>query len=168
MSPHVRSLSMALALVIVAAAYFGYQSRVERPGPPRPSSVLSAARPPTLPSAPPTARDILDRAWSLELRHDQFMRLQALDRVWKSESSGLEARILEAEREFSHFAAEAQGKKAANLRELQQRSGEFSRLSAELRERRLYHSDAALGELYQWQRERLIHLRPVDHRAEGQ
>jgi hypothetical protein len=168
MNPHVRSLATALALVVVAAAYLVYQSRMERPGPPRPSSVLSAARPTTLPSAPPTARDILDRAWALDLRDEQFMRLQALDRVWKSESSGLEARIQEAEREFSHSAAEAQGKNGANLRELQERSGEFSRLSAELRQRRLHHSDAALGVLYQWQRQRLGNLRPVDHRAEGQ
>jgi hypothetical protein len=96
------------------------------------------------------------------------MRLQALDRVWKSESSGLEPRMQAAEREVSDFAAEAQGKKGANLRELQQRSGEFSRLSAELRERRLQHSDAALGVLYPWQRQRLDNVRPVDHRAEGQ
>jgi hypothetical protein len=155
MNPHVRSLSAALALVIVAAAYFVFQARTERPGPPRPAPALSAARPTALPPAPPTAHDILDQRVTLDLRGDQVVRLKALDRQWTHEISGLTAMIQEAEREFSVFVSGAQGTRGASLPEIEQRSATFSQLSAELRERRQHHSDAALRVLAEWQRQRL-------------
>ena len=159
MNPHARSLSATLAVVLVAAAYFVFQARMDRPGPPRPAPALSAARPPALAPAPPTAREILDQAATLDLRGDHIVRLEALDRLWTREVSGLEAMIHEAERGFSVFATEAQGRKGASLPEIQRRSATFSQLSAELRERRLHHSDAAIGVLAEWQRQRLAQSR---------
>jgi len=88
----------------------------------------------------------------LELRHDQMMRLQALDRLWRNELSGLERDIQDAERGFSSVAKDAQGR-ASGL-EIEQRASEFSRLSATLRDRRQRHAEAALGLLAGWQRER--------------
>jgi hypothetical protein len=160
MNPHARSLSATLAVVLVAAAYFVYQARMERPGPPRPAPVLSTERPAALPPAPPTARQILDQRVALDLSGDQAVRLKALDRLWAREISGLEAMIHEAEREFSSFVNEAQGTKGASLQEIQQRSAEFSQLSAEMRERRQHHSEAALRVLAEWQRQRLAQSRP--------
>ena len=83
------------------------------------------------------------------------MRLEALDRLWRREIRGLEAEIREAEREFSSFAKEAQGARGVTAQEIQRRGTEFSQLSAELRERRLHHSEAALRVLADWQRSRL-------------
>ena len=159
MNPQVRSLAATLAVVLVAAAYFVFQARMERPGPPRPAPALSAPRPAALPSAPPTAREILDQAGTLDLRGEQIVRLNALDRLWTSELSGLQARVDAAEREFSVFASESRGAKRAGLAEIQRRSAEFGQLSAELRERRQHHSDAALGVLAEWQRQRLAQSR---------
>jgi hypothetical protein len=160
MNPHMRSVSAALALAIVAVAYFVWQARMERPGPPRPAPVLSAARPAAWPPAPPTAREILDQRGTLDLRGDQIVRLKALDRLWTHEISGLTAMIHEAEREFSVFASEAQGTRGASLQEIRRRSTEWSQLSAELRERRQHHSEAALRVLAEWQRQRLASSRP--------
>jgi hypothetical protein len=165
MNQYVRSLTAALALAIVAVAYFTYQARMERPGLPRPASSHSAARPAPLPPAQPTAREILDRRVTLDLRGDQIVRLKALDRLWVREVSGLEAMAHDAEREFSIFATEAQGNKGASLPEIQRRSAEFGQLSAELRERRHQHSDAALRVLAEWQRQRLAQSRQP-HRGE--
>ena len=159
MNPHTRSLAAVLAPLIVAAAYFVYQGRLERPAPPRPASSLSAARPAGLPPASPTAREMLDRRVTLDLRWDQIARLEALDHLWAREVSGLQAMIQDAEREFSIFATEAQGKTGASLPEIQRRSAVFSRLSAELRDRRQHHTDAALGVLSEWQRRRLAQSR---------
>ena len=160
MNPHVRSLAAALALGIVAVAYFVYEARMDRTGLPRPAPSLSAARPAALPSTPPTAREILGQSVALDLRRDQVVQLNALDRLWRSEISGLEVRIHEAERDFSVFAGEAHGTKKASLSEIQQRSAEFRELSAELRERRQHHSDAAVRVLAEWQRRRLAESRP--------
>ena len=158
MTPQVRALTAALALLIVAGAYFAYQGRMERPGPPRPASALSTARP-AGPPVPPTAREILDRRAVLNLRGEQIARLEALDQRWTREVSGLEAMIRDAEREFSVFASEAQQRKGASLPEIQRRSTEFSQLSVELRERRRHHADAALGVLTEWQRQQLAQSR---------
>jgi hypothetical protein len=168
MNPHVRSLSAALALVIVAAAYFVFQARIERPGPPRPAPALSAARPTALPPARPTARDILDQRVTLDLRGDQIVQLKALDRLWTREISGLTAMIHEAEREFSIFASAAQGTRRASLPEIQRRSAEWSQLSAELRERRQHHSDAALRVLAEWQQRLTQSKAPlIERRSNG-
>jgi len=161
MNPHVRALAAALALGIVAVAYFGYQSRMDRPGPSRPAPSLSAARAAALPPAPPIAAEILDQSMTLGLRGDQVVRLKALDRLWRGEISGLTAMIHGAARDFSIFASKAQGTKAS-LPEIQQRSAEFRQLSAELRERRQQHSNAALSVLDEWQRQRLASSRRAD------
>ena len=169
MNPHVRSLSATLVVVLVAAAYFVFQTRVERPGPPRPVSALSAARPTAAPPAPPTAREILDQSVALDLGGDQVVRLKALDRLWTSEIGGLTAMIHEAEREFSGFVKETQGAKGASLQEIQRRSATFSQLSVELRGRRQHHSEAALRVLAEWQRQRLAQSRPplTERRSDG-
>jgi hypothetical protein len=156
MNLHVRALAAAVALATVAVASFVYQTRMDRRGPPRPAPSLSAGRPVALPSVPPTARDILDQSVPLDLRGDQLVRLKALDRLWTREVSGLTAMIHEAEREFSVFAAEAQGIRKVSLPEIQRRSAEFSELSAELRVRRQHHSEAALRVLDDWQRQRVV------------
>lgn len=159
MNAVVRHLSTSVAVALVATTYFVLQPRTERPGPPRPSPALSAPRPP-LPPAPPTAREILDRGMALDLWGDQRVRLETLDRRWRSEIGGLEAEIREAEREFAGFAKEARGARGATAREIQRRGAEFSELSAELRERREQHSEAALRILADWQRARLAQARP--------
>ena len=168
MNPQVRPVTAALALLIVAGAYFAYQGRMDRPGPPRPAASFSAARP-TGPPMPPTAREILDRRAILDLRAEQIARLETLDQLWTREASGLEAMIRDAERQFSVFATEAQHQKGASLPEIQRRSAEFSQLSAELRERRRHHADVALGVLTEGQRQRLAQPRPpvVEERNDG-
>ena len=161
MNPHLRSLTATLALVAVATAYVLLQSRSERPAPRLPAPALSAARPAALPAAPHTAREILDRTVMLDLWGHQLVRLEALDRLWRREISGLEAAIHEAERELSGFMKEAQGSKGAtSIQEIQRRSLEFTQLSADLRERRQAHSEAALRVLADWQRHRLARSRP--------
>jgi hypothetical protein len=160
MKPAVRYVSTSVALALVATTYFVLQPRPDRPGPPRPSAALSAPRPP-LPPAPPTAREILGRSVTLDLRDDQRVRLEALERLWHREISGLEAEIGEAEREFSGFVKEAQGVRGMTAREIQRRGAELSQLSAELRERRQRHSEAALRVLADWQRTRLAQSRPI-------
>ena len=160
MNPPVRYLSTTVALVTVALAYVLLQSRGERPAPRLPAPALSAARPAPLPPAPPTAREILDRAGILDLRGDQLVRLEALDRLWKSEVSGLEAAIHGARRELSSFMKEVQGGRGASVQEIQRRSTEFSQLSAQLRQRRQHHAEAALYVLTDWQRQRLAQSRP--------
>ena len=159
MNPAVRYLSTSVALALVATTYFVFQPRAERPGPPRPLSVGSAPRS-ALPRAPFTAREILDRGVALDLWGDQRVRLEALDRLWRRQITGLEAEIREAEREFAGFAKEAQGTRGVTAQELQRRGTEFSQLSAELRERRQHHSEAALRVLADWQRSRLALSRP--------
>jgi len=161
MNPAARTLSAALALTTVATGYFLLQSRMERPVPRLPTPVLSAARPAPLPFPPPTAREIVDRAVALDLRGEQIARLKALDRSRAREASGLKAVIQEAERDFSDFLTGAQGGNGASLQEIQRRSAEVSRLSAELRERRQHHADAALQVLADWQRQRLAQSRPA-------
>src|SRR5262245_54986242 len=131
MNPHVRVLAAALALGIVATAYFVYQARMDRPGPPRPASSLSAARTPAVPLAPPTAAEILDQSTALDLRGEQVVRLKSLDRLWRSKISALTALIPDAERDFSIFASKAPGTGKASLPEIQQQSAEFRQLSAE-------------------------------------
>jgi hypothetical protein len=169
MNPHLRYLSATLALVAVATAYFVLQGRGERPAPRLPTPVMSAARPTAMPAGPPTARDILDRDVVLDLDGEQRLRLEALDSVWTREVSGLETAIHESEREFTGFMKEAQGSRGVSTQEIQRRSAEFSQLSAELRERRQQHSEAALRVLADWQRQRLMQSRPpvIEGRTNG-
>ena len=168
MNPQGRPVIAALALLIVAGAYFADQGRMNRPGPPRPAASVPAVRP-AGPPVPPAAREILDRRAVLDLRAEQIARLETLDQLWTREASGLEAMLRDAERQFSVFATEAQQQKGASLPEIQRRSAEFSQLSAELRERRRHHADVALGVLTERQRQRLAEPRPpvVEERNDG-
>ena len=160
MNPAVRALSTSVALALAATTYFVLQPRAESPGPPRPSSALSAPRP-MPPLAPLSAREILDRGVALDLGGEQRRRLEALDRLWRREISGLQAEIRETEREFAGFAEGTRGGRGVTAREIQRRATEFSQLSAEVRQRREHHSEAALAVLAGWQRARLTQSRPV-------
>jgi hypothetical protein len=159
MSPRARYLSTTLALAAVVLAYVLWQRPPDRPTPGLPAASARAARP-APPLTPPTARQILDRAMVLDLRHDQMVRLQALDRLWTSEESELQAAIRDAEGEFSTFMKETQTSGGASVQEIQRRSAEFSSLSATLRERRQRHAEAALRLLDGWQRHRLAGVGP--------
>jgi hypothetical protein len=157
MSPRVRYLSTTVALVALAVAYVLWQGRLERPAPRLPAASAPVIRPasPAPVPLPPTAREILDRAVALDLSDHQVIRLHALDRLWTSEASGLEAAIRGTEGEFSAFMTTAQASGGANMQEIQSRSAELRRLSALLRERRQQHRDVAVGLLADWQRQRL-------------
>jgi len=114
-----------------------------------------------LPPAPLSARVILDRGVALDLGGEQRRRLEALDRLWRHEISGLEAEIRETEREFAGFATETQGARGVTAGGIQRRGGEFGQLGAELRQRREHHSEAVLRVLASWQRARLTQSRVV-------
>ena len=157
MSPGVRSLSTSVVLVALATAYVFWQGRPERPTPSLPAAsapVIRWAAPAPAP-LPPTAREILDRTVVLDLSDHQVIRLHALDRLWTSEASRLDAAIQIEEGEFSAFMKTAQASGGASMQEIQSRSAELRRLGALLRERRQQHSDAAVGLLADWQRQRL-------------
>ena len=157
MSPRVRYLSTTVALAALAAAYVFWQGRLERPTPRLPAASAPVIRPaaPAPVPLPPTALEILGRAVALDLSNHQVIRLHALDRLWTSEASGLEAAIQVAEGEFSAFMKAAQASGGASTQEIQSRSAELRRLGALLRERRQQHSDVAVALLADWQRQRL-------------
>lgn len=161
MSPRARYLSttVTLAAAAVAVAYVLWQRPLDRPTLRLPAAPAATARP-AAPPMPPTARRILDQAVILGLTRDQMGRLQALDRTWTSESGALEAAIRDAQRELSDFMQEAQASRGASVQQIQQRSAEFSRLSATLRERRRHHAEAALQLLDGSQRHRLAGAEP--------
>ena len=153
-------LRVVLALVVAAGVYALWQRPFQRP-----TLRLPSAAPPVIravpPAWPPTAREILDRAITLELRHDQAFRLQALDRLWTNELSGLDRDIQDAEREFSSVAKDAQASGGASCPDIQGPAVEFSRLSAALGDGRERHGKAALGLLDGWQRERFARTKPM-------
>jgi hypothetical protein len=97
---------------------------------------------------------------ALGLTHDQIARLRELDRVWTSEEREAQAAIRDAELELAAFMSEAQASRGATVQQIQQRSAEFSSLSAKLRERRRRHSEAALQVLDVSQRHRLAGIEP--------
>lgn len=154
MSPRVRYLSTTVALMATVLAYALWQRPLDRPTPRLPAYSSLTPRP-AFPPMPPTARRILDQAMVLRLTHDQMARLRALDRFWTSEEGELQAAIRDAERELSVFMKDAQASGGASVQQIQQRSAEFSRLSARLREHRQRHSEAALQLLDGWQRHRV-------------
>ena len=157
MSPRVRYLSTTVALVALVAAYVFWQGRLERPTPRLPAASAPVIRPaaPAPVPLPPTAREILDRTLVLDLRDHQVIRLRALDGLWSSEASRLDAAIQMADGEFSAFMKTAQASGGTNMQEIQSRSAELRRLGALRRERRQQHSDAAIALLAEWQRQRL-------------
>ncbi len=159
MSPGVRYLSTTLALVAVAVAYVVLQRPPERPAPRPPArSSAPAVRPVALPPAPITARELLDRAATLDLRQDQVGRLQALDRRWRAEARELEEAAAKAQQEFSAFMNGTGRSRGPTVQEIQRRSAEFSSVSAALRESRQRHADAAIRLLADWQRTRLSQM----------
>ena len=155
MNPRLRYLAGTLAVVAVALGYFLIQGRPTPPSPVRPSS---AGRPAPLPPPALTARDMLKQDASLSLTADQKARLEELDRRWRQESAPLEVSLREAEREFSHFMADAQKGGRTTLQEIQGRSADVRELSAALRELRRLHSEAAANVLTEAQRQRLAAL----------
>jgi hypothetical protein len=155
MSAQMRSVTAALALVVVAAGFSVYLGRMDRAGPARPTPALPAARPPAVSPGPLTAREILGQRVVLDLRGDQIVRLEALDETWRREAGELEALVRQAELEFSRFASESQRSRGASLPEIQRRSVAFSGLSAEVRQRRQQHAEAAIGVLDESQRLRV-------------
>ena len=159
MSPLVRYLSTAVALAAAVTAHVLWQRPLDRPSPRLPAGSAAVARP-TSPPMPPTARKILDQAMALGLTRAQMGRLQALDRAWASEEDELQVAVKDAERDLAAFMKEAQGSGRATVQQIQQRSTEFSRLSAMLRERRRLHAEAALRQLDGSQRHRLAGTGP--------
>jgi len=140
MSPGLRYLSTTVALLAVGLGYALIQGRGERPTP-RPAAQSEAvARPVPPPTAPPPAREILNRRAALSLTADQAARLEALDA---------------AAQELSRFMKEAQSAGGTSVQEIQRRSVEFRELSAALRERRRLHSEAAAHVLTESQRRQL-------------
>jgi hypothetical protein len=159
MSPQARASAAAVAVAIIAAAFFGYEARLERPGAPRSASSTSAATAASSPPIPLTAHEVLEQRLTVGLRRMQIVRLEALDRQWTRERSALQARIHDAEREFSVFAGESRNGGRVGLAEIQERSSELRQLSAQLRKDRAHHADAVSRVLDEWQRERLIRSR---------
>jgi hypothetical protein len=165
MSPRARYLSTTVALTTLAAFYVLWQGQIERPTPRRPAASAPVIRP-TVPrevSHPLAAREILDQARALELSDRQISQLHALDGLWGSEVTRLEAAIRQAEGEVAAFMEGARMSGGASIQEIQQRSAGLRGLGALLRERRQRHSDAAVGLLTEGQRQRLAKARfPAD------
>jgi hypothetical protein len=147
-----RYLCMTLVLAAAGSGYALMKARPWRPGPNLPAQRAAAIQP--VPQTPgmPTARQILDRGRALSLTEDQRARLAMLDRRWKEETAPLEAALGNAEQEFAGFMKEAQAGGRASLQEIQRQSVEFRELSAELRDRRRHHAEAAAQVLTETQR----------------
>ena len=162
-----RYLATTLALLAVAVGY-GVSQRWTEPPPPRPVRGPAAAARPALPPAPPAAREILDRAAGRALTPEQAARLEALDRQWIEEAAGLLSALEAARSEFSRFVAETQATRGTGVGEIQRRSAEYRELSADFRERRRLHGEAALGLLTDSQRRSLAPATSPDTRGGGQ
>jgi hypothetical protein len=154
MSLRARYLSTTLMLVAVGIGYALSQGWGERPAPrlePGPSAIV---RP--MPSPPPpSARELLERGAALSLTEGQAARLRDLDQQWSRESAELEQAVQAAGDDFARFMRDAQAARRMSIQEIQQRTAEFSGLSASLRERRRLHGEAAAAVLARAQRQRL-------------
>lgn len=155
MSVRVRYLITTLVLVAIGLAYALFQQWPRREALRLPARAEASARPASLPAAAPTAREILDRVSELALTPEQQARLAGLDRRWRDEILGLEAAVRVAEQEFGKFLRETQQGRKASLQEIQGRSEEYRSLSAELRERRRLHAEAAANMLTESQQRKL-------------
>ncbi len=162
-----RYLATTLALLAVAVGY-AVSQRWTGPPPPRPARGPAAAARPALPPAPPTAREILDRAAGLALTPEQAARLEALDRQWTEETADLRGALEAARAEFSRFVAETRATRGPGVEEIQRRSAAYRELSADFRERRRLHGDAALGLLTDSQRRSFAPATSPDTRGGGQ
>jgi predicted acylesterase/phospholipase RssA len=145
-----RYLATTLMLAAIGVGFVMLQGRLQPPAPRLERRLDPAARPPVPPAAPPSAREVLDRRAALALAPEQVMQLEALDRRWGEESRELTAAVARAQEEFTRFMGAQAGR--ASLPEIQRQSASFRELSAELREQRRRHADAAAGLLTESQR----------------
>jgi hypothetical protein len=143
MSMRIRYLGTTLALLAIGLGYAFFQQWPRHQTPRLPARAEASARPASFPAAPPTAREILDRASDLALTPEQRARLAGLDTRWRDEILGLEAAVRVAEQEFGKFVRETQQGGKTSLQEIQRRSEDYRNLSAELRERSRLHAKAA-------------------------
>jgi hypothetical protein len=166
MTPAARSLSAGLALVAVAAGAALLTSGSPRPSPRLPEGSATAPRP-APPVAPPTAREILARASALALTAGQRRELEALDRRWQTREQALAAAAEDGQRELSAFMTEAGAGRSVPLRDIRERAAAFSERSAELREERARHAEAALGLLTTSQARQLLDMHTTPTRPGG-
>ena len=141
------------AALVIWAGWGPYHAR---PGltAPAASRAPELTRPAT-PTLPPTARDILEGGALLDLKAEQRARLRALDARWAAESAAADTQLRATTDEFARFMEAARGAGRTNLADIQRRSAEISELSADMREERRRHADAAAAILTDWQRGRL-------------
>ena len=165
MSNRVRYLVTTLALVAIGLTYVLFQQGPKHPALRTPARAEASVRPASLPAAPPTAREILDRASDLALTPGQRARLAGLDRRWRDETLGLEAAVRVAEQEFGKFVRETQQGGKTSLQEIQRRSEDYRSLSRELRERSRLHGEAAAHILTDSQQRTLTLLTSPDTRG---
>ena len=165
MSNRVRYLVTTLALVAIGLGYVLVQQGPRHPALRTPARAEASAHPASLPAAPPTAREILDRASDLALTPEQRARLAGLDRRWRDEILGLEAAVRVAEQEFGKFVRETQQGGKTSLQEIQRRSEDYRSLSRELRERSRLHGEAAAHILTDSQQRTLTLLPSPDTRG---
>ena len=165
MSNRVRYLATTLALVAIGLGYVLVQQGPGHLALRLPARAEAMARPASRPVAPPTAREILDRASDLALTPEQRARLAGLDRRWRDEILGLEAAVRVAEQEFGKFVGEAQQGGKTTVQEIQRRSEDYRSLSGELRERRRLHAEVAAHILTESQQRTLALLTSPDTRG---
>ena len=153
MSIRQHALTAAAALAIAAVGWTIFQAHAERRKLSLPGSVAITRPAPA--ALPPAARDILNGGVLLDLTWAQETRLRALDATWARESATIQAQIDAALAGFSRFMDEARARGRTSLPEIHRRSAEISELSAELRQCRQIHAEAAAAILVDWQRTRL-------------
>lgn len=152
MNPRLRYLIGTVVLLAIGLGYALIQGR-PHVSLPRPATQSVAAARPAPP--PPSARTMLDRAQALDLSAEQRKRLEALDREWRQESSGLESAVKVASQDFARYMADAQKGGRVSLEDIQRHSEDVRELSAALRERRRLHAEAAARVLTEPQRREL-------------
>jgi hypothetical protein len=169
MTAPTRYLVSMVGMLAVAAAYVAFQGGPPQPGPrlERPAPGVRVAR---QPGAPPprilTAREILDRRSELAVAPAQIARLETLDRQWKERNRDLDAALEAAQQEVSRYM-QAQAAGRTSLAELERRSADFRELSAELRERRRLHAEAAMEVLTEPQRRHVLPATSPETLGEG-
>ena len=159
MTLRLRHMPATLAVTAIAVAYIITQGVGQRPTP-RLERPAQTERPRALPSQPPSARDVLDRRADLALSVGQVAKLQELAREWQKASAALGTTIEAARVDFSRFMEERRAR-SASVQEIQRQSEEFRELSAELRQRRLDHAQAAAALLTETQRQKLAVVPPA-------
>ena len=151
MSPGIRFMTSAIALLAVAVGYVLVQGRAERPGPRLPRPEISQAAPPPRPAI--TAHAIL--ASGIPLGRQQRAALERMAVERDRESAVSEAALVSAGREFEQFMAEAQASSRTTLADIQRGSQTVRELTIEVGERRRRHAEEALSVLDDTQRAEL-------------